>query len=258
MRVGASFRVTVRASVPALGCRVFFFRAAQARPVSREPLSALENEFYRIEAEGAQITRVIDKRLNRTVLAEGAGGLVISRYVGSVYRRAEAESRVRCLVADSIETESTPECASWILRGRYADPTLDADSLVREERVTLRRGEPLIRFQLSYDWQGRTSQFCARFPLAFDAGDQLLCEVPFGQIARGELRPVDENVPQDDMWPSLDYAGVTGEGASVAVFKKGLYGARLNDGTLRIGLTAEKAGTNSHTLQIKKLTLLRQ
>ena len=34
--------------------------------------------------------------------------------------------------------------------------------------------------------------------------------------------------------------------------------AHVIDGTLRIGLTAEKPGTNWHTIQIKKLTLLRQ
>lgn len=33
--------------------------------------------------------------------------------------------------------------------------------------------------------------------------------------------------------------------------------AHVTDGTLRIGLTAEKSGTNWHTIQIKKLTLLR-
>ena len=243
MRVGASFRVTVHANVPALGCRTFFARAAAETPVERVPLSVLENEYYRLEADGAQIVSVFDKRLNRNILTEGAGGLVVSRYVGSVYRRAEAESRVRCLAADSIATERTQESASWILKGSYADPTLDADSLVWEERVTLRRGEKLIRFQLSYDWQGRTSQLCARFPMAIDADDKLMCEVPFGQLARGALTPVDENVPQDDMWPSLDYAGVTGEGASVAVFKKGLYGTRFNDGTLRIGLMNSVANT---------------
>ena len=44
-----------------------------------------------------------------------------------------------------------------------------------------------------------------------------------------------------------------------AVSENGVYTvyAHVNDGTLRIGLTAEKPGTNWHTLQIKKLTLLR-
>ena len=45
-----------------------------------------------------------------------------------------------------------------------------------------------------------------------------------------------------------------------AVNENGVYTvyAHVTDGTLRLGLTAEKAGTNWHTLQIKKLTLLRQ
>lgn len=45
-----------------------------------------------------------------------------------------------------------------------------------------------------------------------------------------------------------------------AVSENGVYTvyAHVTDGTLRLGLTAEKAGTNWHTLQIKKLTLLRQ
>ena len=44
-----------------------------------------------------------------------------------------------------------------------------------------------------------------------------------------------------------------------AVSENGVYSvyAHVTDGTLRLGLTAEKAGTNWHTLQIKKLTLLR-
>lgn len=44
-----------------------------------------------------------------------------------------------------------------------------------------------------------------------------------------------------------------------AVSENGVYTvyAHVSDGTLRIGLTAEKAGTNWHTLQIKKLVLLR-
>ena len=45
-----------------------------------------------------------------------------------------------------------------------------------------------------------------------------------------------------------------------AVSENGIYTvyAHVTDGTLHLGLTAEKAGTNWHTLQIKKLTLLRQ
>lgn len=45
-----------------------------------------------------------------------------------------------------------------------------------------------------------------------------------------------------------------------AVSENGVYTvySHVTDGTLRLGLTAEKAGTNWHTLQIKKLTLLRQ
>ena len=45
-----------------------------------------------------------------------------------------------------------------------------------------------------------------------------------------------------------------------AVSENGVYTvyAHVTDGTLRLGLTAEKPGTNWHTIQIKKLTLLRQ
>jgi hypothetical protein len=44
-----------------------------------------------------------------------------------------------------------------------------------------------------------------------------------------------------------------------AVSENGVYTvyAHVTDGTLRLGLTAEKPGTNWHTIQIKKLTLLR-
>ena len=46
----------------------------------------------------------------------------------------------------------------------------------------------------------------------------------------------------------------------IAASENGVYTvyAHVADGTLRLGLTAEKPGTNWHTLQIKKLTLLRR
>lgn len=236
--VGCGVKITVHATVPPMGYKVFLWRASEAaektEAVSADKLLQIENEYYIVTVEGNRITGIYDKKNGRQAVAQGAG-LAISEDKGSPWGRNEPETGYMELTADSIKCEMAEGFSRLILTGKFADEGRRIKELSWTQTVTLYQGEPLIRWHNDIDWDGTDTRIFASFPIAFEHRDKLVCEVPFGTMERTEPELI-QCLGLTDEWPSLGFAGVTDNHYNLAVLKGGFPASKLHDGILRISL----------------------
>lgn len=239
----AFVRVTVKADVPPFSCRVFLWqpeRAAEALAPLQE--TVIENEYYRVTATKGRISGVYDKKAGRPLVA--VGGLTLTADTGSVWGRDCPEGDSLLLYADATLAERGAGFSRLTLRGRFADSDREIDKLDWRMTITLYEGEEQIRFKTKLDWQGEKTRIYASFTPAFSHGGEILCEVPFGTIRRGSAEAVNCLGWCDD-WPSLGFAGVTGEGMNLALLKGGFPGTSVKNGALRLALLRAVQDKNS-------------
>ena len=237
---GAGLRMRVRARIPAFGWRVFFWEPAAAKEEAKaipgeDGVFTLENEFFRIRADGSGVLDVFDKKQRRAILGKNAGGLSIGSDVGHPWGRVEPEKDHRPILPDRVSAETAPGYRRLTLSGVLADPERKVRKLSWSQTLTLFEGEDLIRWHTVLDWDGTDSRIFASFPPAFRHDGKLYTEVPFGVMARGEPEIVD-CLGLTDEWPSLRFAGLAGDGTGFAVLKGGEAGTRIRGGTLEISL----------------------
>ena len=258
----AFVRVTVRADVPPFSCRVFLWKGEEERRGSTAPCAVgerrlqssgdvlprqgrvadttaplketvIENEFYRVTAAHGRVSEIYDKAAGRRLVADG--GLTLTEDNGSVWGRNCPEGGSLLLYADETAAEAGEGFCRLTLSGRFSDAEREIDSLGWRMTVTLYEGEKLVRCATALDWQGERSRIYASFTPAFAHDGNIICEVPFGQIKRGSAEEVNCLGWCDD-WPSLGFAGVTGEGLNLALLKGGFPGTSVKDGALRLAL----------------------
>ena len=230
----AYVRATVKADVPPFSCRVFLWQPETTEETTApQTETVIENESYRVTAENGRITGIYDKKAGRPLVADG--GLTLTEDNGSPWGRDCPEGESTLLYADRTAAERGAGFARLTLRGSFADAAREIDKLDWRMTVTLYDGEPLIRFQTELDWQGERTRIYASFTPAFAHDGDILCEVPFGTIRRGSAEDVCCLGWCDD-WPSLGFAGVTGEGMNLALLKGGLPGTSVRNGALRVAL----------------------
>ena len=230
----AYVRVTVKADVQPFSYRVFLWQPETAEEKTVPlPETVVENEYYRVTAVNGRIAGVYDKKAGRPLVADG--GLTLTEDNGSPWGRDCPEGESTLLYADETAAERGEGFARLTLRGSFADADREIDKLDWRMTVTLYDGEPLIRFQTELDWQGERTRIYASFTPAFAHGGDILCEVPFGTIERGSAEDVCCLGWCDD-WPSLGFAGMTGEGMNLALLKGGFPGTSVKNGALRVAL----------------------
>ena len=251
----AFVRVTVRADVPPFGCRVFLWQPGKEerraecgerrsegslwQPESGEETTAplretvIENEYYRVTAANGRVSEIYDKAAGRPLVTDG--GLTLTVDNGSPWGRDCPEGESTLLYADATTTEQGDGFARLTLSGRFSDAEREIDSLDWRVTVTLYGDEKLVRFSTVLDWQGERTRAYASFTPAFAHDGQIRCEVPFGQMDRGSAEDANCLGWCDD-WPSLGFAGVTGEGMNLALLKGGFPGTSVKDGALRLAL----------------------
>ncbi|GEM_PF-1076006 len=242
-RVGAGLICTAEAPVPAMGWRVLFWRPAEAAALSTTILGrgegVIENEFFRITVKDAHVTSIYDKNNKHTAFGEDAGCIAVGYDDGSPWGRNSLEADHRKLRATEAKIETCDGCSRIILSGGYADPAKHINSLSFVQTLTLRAGEPMVRFAVALDFDGNTTRVHADFPFADKVGDTLYCEVPFGTMARGPV-PHDFVLWLTDEWPSLGFAGVHTDavkgGYNLAVLKNGLPGVKLLDNEMQMSI----------------------
>ena len=230
----AYVRVTVKADAPPFSCRVFLWQP-ETEAETTVPLTetVVENEYYRVTAENGRIAGIYDKTAGRPLVADG--GLTLTEDNGSPWGRDCPEGDSALLYADGTAAERGEGFARLTLEGHFQDAARQIDSIGWRMTVTLYDGEPLVRFAVKLDWQGERTRIYASFTPAFAHDGDIFCEVPFGTIRRGSA----ENVcclGWCDDWPSLGFAGVTGEGMNLALLKGGFPGTSVRNGALRVAL----------------------
>ena len=230
----AFVQVTVRADVAPFGCRVFLWRPSPA-PEKTVPLpdTVIENEFCRVTAAKGRICEIYDKTARRPLATDG--GLTLTADNGSPWGRDCPEGESVLLCAHETSAERGEGFSRLTLRGSFSDGSREIDRLDWRMTVTLYAGEKLARFNTELDWQGERSRIYASFTPAFAHSGNILCEVPFGMLERGSAEEVCCLGWCDD-WPSLGFAGVTGEGMNLALLKGGLPGTSVKNGALRVAL----------------------
>ncbi len=238
--VGVSVSLTAKAKIPAFGWRAFFWKSSdEAETPAPVPfangLHTIENGYFRITANDKEILEIFNKQLGRAIAGRGAGSLAAGVDVGSAWGRSEPERDHRQLSADGVTAEKTRDYSRLTLTGTVTDPTHKIKKLEWTQTVTLYAGEPLVRFRTALDWDGADTRIFVSFPPAFDPGDDLYCEVPFGTMKR--------NTPEmtnclglTDEWPTLGFAGVSNGETSMALLKGGLPAARIREGKLQLSL----------------------
>ena len=259
MLVGKGVTLRVAAEVPAFGWRLFLWKPEPepeklAAVEETAGVLAIENERFRITAGQTGITEIYDKRLQRAALGSNAGGLAAGTDIGSPWGRSEPERDHRVLLPDAAKAERGEGFSRLIFSGAERDRETGAVALRWEQTVTLFDGEPLVRYHTALDWRGRNTRIFADFAPAFRPEDRLWCEVPFGMAARKQPEVINV-LGLTDEWPSLGYAGISGEGVSLAVLKGGFAGTRQFGDRLQIGLLRafddpdpRYGGTNDHGL----------
>lgn len=231
----AFLTVAVKADVKPFSARVFYYRPAPVQTVNARiaPDCVIENRFYRVKAENGMLGEVFDKTAGRAAVKRG--GLTLTADGGSPWGRAEPEKDSVALKAACVRVERGDHFESLVFEGVYTEKSRRVERLAWQMRVTLREDEPLVRFDTLLDWQGEQTKIYASFTPAFDHCGDIFTEVPFGTMKRGSAEGV-EMLGYCDDWQSMGFAGVEGDGMSVAVLKGGLPGANVRNGDLRIAL----------------------
>ena len=236
MLVGKGATLRVKAEIPAFGWRAFLWKPEPApEVVARRAVLAIENEYFRISAAQTGVAEIYDKLRGRPLLGANAGGLAIGTDVGSPWGRAEPERDHRALPPAAARAERGEGFSRLIFTGSFADESRGIEKLNWTQTVSLYDGEPLVRYRTEIDWAGRNTRVFADFSPAFSHDGRVWCEVPFGMTARGQPEVVN-CLGLTDEWPSLGYAGLSGDGVSFAVLKSGLAGTRVHENNLQISL----------------------
>ena len=230
----AYVRMTVRAEVKPFSQRVFLWRplteTEKTVPVKE---TAVENEFYRVCARDGRVCEIFDKQAGRALASDG--GLTLTEDNGSPWGRDCPEGESTPLYADCAAAERGEGFSRLTLAGRFSDPALRIEKLGWTLTFTLYDGEPLVRCASSLDWRGERTRIYASFTPAFSHNGDIVCEVPFGMIRRGSAEGVCVLGWCDD-WPSIGFAGVSGENMNLALLKGGLPGTSVKNGALRVAL----------------------
>lgn len=227
-------RVTVRTDVAPFSCRIFLWQPRTEPETAKAiPETTVENEFYRVTAANGRIAAIYDKTADRPLTTDG--GLTLTEDNGSPWGRDCPEGESTPLYADKTTAERGEGFTRLTLTGDFRDETKHIEKLRWQLTATLYDGEPLVRFDAALDWQGERTRIYASFAPAFSHDGNIICEVPFGTITRGSAE--DECcLGWCDDWPSMGFAGVSGEGMNLALLKGGFPGTSVKNHALRVAL----------------------
>ena len=254
-KVGA---VTVTVSVPAFSCidcridkfeenkNFHKFAYAQRRGVAavlRNDVTeekggesgevfTVENDFYIITATTHGIIRILDKETGAVVAEEGeykVGEWILEHDEGSPWATLSTDMR-RMPLSDvtflvSFEQTDDYQRLTYSHTKKYWGYAVDAGYEIFYS-VTLPRGEKKIRFTADVDWDTQNHRLRIAFPTPLSG--KSIYEIPYGYIER---KPYEKNI----VWPhgpsnwagaagdcpAIGFAGVWGEGASLAILNRG-------------------------------------
>ena len=223
--------------VPSMGLERYRVELGEA---DLSPLVAseqgLENEFFRVELdEAGAIVRLLDKRYNREVIAEGQRANVWQLFQDGPEREAawnihDTFDRRQYEFAEPAKitvTERGPVRAIVHVERAYRDTRIGYD-------IVLYRRTPRVDFVADVDWQERQTLLKVAFPVAVRSS-YASYEIQFGATQR----PTHRNTSWDQQkfevaahrWADLSEAGY-----GVSLLNDSRYGYDVRDNVLRLTL----------------------
>lgn len=228
-----AFEITFLGTLPPMGHRVFYYRAAAAAaPAVPAPVQSIENEFYRVDRNG-----VFDKTLGRAITHTTPGGLMVSADKGHAWGRLEPEADRRQLEPAACRVETGDGWQRLILSGEET-PAGDIRKLAWTQTITLYTGIRTVFYRTEIDWEGQNTHIYADFPLAMNTGDKAQYEIPYGSLWRSHKIDPICRLGIEDEWPALHWYAChdAGEDYSVVLYNRGLPGSRVVEDHMQISL----------------------
>ena len=214
--------------VGALSARTYRLAADRAGPPAartrRKPV--IRNGRFRIEADANGIVSVHDRRLAAEILRAGryrVGEMILEHDEGSPWATLHPD-RTRTPLADhtrlrSVEIASSHERMTFECqaprRAGFADPNFRAVTT-----VTLFRRLDRIDFVTQARWNTYNHRVRVAMPLAFSGRG--VYGIGYGAVRRKPYEPWFSWAGANGDWPAVNWAGVEGPRARVALLNKGL------------------------------------
>ena len=192
----------------------------------------IENEFYRITAESHGICEIFDKKAGCAVASEGqykVGEWILEHDEGSPWTTLSTDMR-RMPLSDvtflvSFEKTEDYQRLTYSHTKKYWGYAVDAGYEIFYT-VTLPRGEKKVLFEADVDWDTQNHRLRIAFPTPFKG--RSIYEIPYGYIERAPYEPDIVRPHGPSNWagaagdcPAIGFAGVEGEGASLAILNRG-------------------------------------
>jgi alpha-mannosidase len=250
---GGAWQVTFVANdVPAFGARNYRLTTEQAagpenaatpqgRPTDAcgtpEPqdYAVIENARFRVEADGFGITEVYDKQLGCAVAASARLRpleLLLEHDEGSPWATLHPDQQRTGLAPFTRLQPQDGRAGSGGAIQRLAfeiwtprEMGFSGSALHAMVTVTLVEGMNRIDVGVRAYWDAFNQRVRMAVPVPF-AGRHVY-EIPYGMLTRAPYKPNFGWAGANGDWPALNWAGVEGEAASVALFNKGVPSYRI-------------------------------
>ncbi len=233
---GSSILRFVARDVPAFGARHYRLIAGRAEldsEVTKDPSGpvAIENQRFRVEADQNGITRIFDKALDRVVAASSTyrpAELILEHDEGSPWATLHPDQTRAPLGPHTrlVSRELAPAYARLTFESRspwsvgFAGEALNATIL-----VTLVKGIDRVDVEVRAHWEAFNHRLRLAMPVPFTG--EPLYEIPYGALARVPYEPTFGWAGANGDWPAINWAGIEGAEASVALLNWGLPSYRI-------------------------------
>jgi alpha-mannosidase len=262
-------RLLILASVPSLGYKTYYFRAAaKTRPSSaaqkvadriavKSSSDTLENELLRVRVDRQTgcITSLLDKRSQTEALAPadtGAGGPKATT-CGNLLQAFRDKPKEW----DAWNIDADFEKEHWDLDRADQVTLLESGplrSIIRVKKhfqnssfvqdVTLTAGSPRVDVKMSVDWNEKHVLLKVAFPLSARS-DKATFEIPYGSIERPTTRNSPAEQAQFEV-PALHWADISDAKHGFSLLNDCKYGYDAKGNVLRLSLLRSPEWPDAH------------
>jgi alpha-mannosidase len=226
----------VAKDVPPFSAAAYRLEAGSPQTVTALESPAIENERFRVTADGHGLLAVFDKILGQNILqAEGyrPGELVMEHDEGSPWATLHPDqtrtpmSEYTHLVA--AERGDGFQRLTFEIEMPWAMCFSSRGGLQGRVTVTLVDGLERIGFQAALNWATFNHRLRVAFPTPMMG--KHFYGIPYGMLERQPYEPWFGWTGANGDWPAINWAGVQGEAFSVAVLNKGTPSYRIEHAT---------------------------
>lgn len=204
----------------------------------------IENDRFKVTADDFSIIEIFDKKLHKTLSVPAQyrpGEWILEHDEGSPWTTlSEDKRRFRLAPYTRMTEKETSACYSRLTF--VTEPPYNLGYSIKGIKitttVTLWQGIERVDFESDVFWD--TMNHRLRFALPVSIEGESLYEVPYGFMNRKPYleknKPIENHVSlwnaASGDWPAINWAGVSGEGASVAFLNHGLPSYIIEDGAI--------------------------